>query len=80
MAAHQFAGLAGHRKSAGQVDVQDFAKLLDAGVEKRNVAADTGRIDQAADRAKTILATFETGDHAGLVGDVHDDVFRGVGA
>jgi hypothetical protein len=72
MDSHQFAGLAGHHEAAGQIDIEDPAKQLDAGVEERHVAANSGRIDKAADRAETGFAALHPGDHAGLVGDVHD--------
>jgi hypothetical protein len=60
--------------------IENPAKQLDAGVEERHVAANSGRIDQAADRAKTGLAALEPGDHAGLISDVHDHASDSIGA
>ena len=67
MGTHQFAGLACHNEGAGQVDIEDLAEHLDAGVEERRVAADAGGIDQTPDRAKTGLAAVQSRDHAGLI-------------
>ena len=40
--AHQSAGFEGHREGADEIDVEDFAEQLDAGLEERHIASDAG--------------------------------------
>jgi hypothetical protein len=63
------AGAAGD-EAAGQIDVEDLAEDLGAGLLGRDVAGDAGAIDETGDRPEGIDGLGEAVGHLLLVGDI----------